>query len=181
MDTPKRFSCTVMHPGRFPAYFLDPLNPPKIKVIAEIDTDKLSFISSPSSGQAKTLASEPFGNISNVTIQHLSIGAQRLELLRKSLIRYVVVATLLFIYMFVFQSRDFGYSILIALAGAIVSGPLFFLFNGGFSVKNDVIRFHFTPVKRGKAFYLEIEPTHKLELQQALLSAGLKLEENEGS
>jgi len=179
MDT-KRFSCALMCPALFPAYIR---NPPKIKVVAEVDSDKIAFVSSPPGGQARTIAGELIGNVSKVIIQHLSVNSQRLEVLRKSLFRIPVVAAALFIY-FMLQSRlapsrDLVYYILIALvAAACVSGPLFFLLNGGLTIKNDAVRFHFTPLKKGKPFYLEVEPAQELEIRQAFLSAGLKLEEN---
>ena len=43
-----------------------------------------------------------------------------------------------------------------------------------------VVRFHFTPLKHGKAFYLEIAPEHKVPVRQVLLSARIALEDDRG-
>jgi len=181
MDT-KRFSCTVMHPDLSPFNLLDPFNVLRIKLIAELDTDKLSLITS--RGKAKTLISVPFGNTSHVTIQHLSVSSQRLERFRQSLTRLIVLAVVMFIYILLSHSRqprDVGYYILVTLAGVGLISPLFLLSSGGFTLKNDVVRFHFTPLKEGKPFYLEVEPANEPDIHQMLLSAGLKFKEYEGS
>lgn len=154
--------------------------------MAEIDADKISFISPPSGGRDKVLGSEAFGNISHVTPQHLSVGSQRIEILQKSLGRIIAVAALLFLCQIQYhlsQPQELIYIVFIALTVATcVSGPLFFLFNGGLTIKDDVDRFYFTLLKQGKPFYIEIEPAHESEIHQALLSAGLgfeRIEEDE--
>jgi hypothetical protein len=181
MEIQNKISCTVMHPKMFPAYFLDPFNPQRVKVMIEIDTDKLSFLSLPSSGQSKSLGSVLIDTVRSVVIQKLSINAQRLEILKKSLLRYFFIAALFSIYLFVFKSSPLFTGIFIALVGASVIVPLYFLSQGGFTIKNEVVRFLFTPVGLEKSFYLEVEQGHEKEVQQALLSAGLNFDGNEES
>lgn len=179
MDIQNKISCTVMHPKLFPAYFLDPFNPQRIKVIVEIDTDKLSFLSLRSIGKSRLLGIVPFDNVHNVAIQNLSVKAQRLEILKKSLFRYFFLSAVLSIYLFLFQSVPLFTSTIMILTVSPIMFPLNFLFNGGFAVKNEVARFLFTPIKLEKSFYLEVEQGYETELQKALLTAGLKFAEDE--
>jgi hypothetical protein len=184
MNIQNKISCTVMHPKLFPAYFLDPFNPQRINAIVEIDTDKLSFLSLPSIGKSRLPGNVPLDNVHHVAIQNLSVKAQRLEILRKSLIRYLVLSTVFSIYLFLFKSAPLFTGTIIALTAAIIILPLNFLFNGGFAVKNEVVRFLFTPIEPGKSFYLEVEQGYEPELQKALLTFGLKFagdEENQES
>ena len=168
-----------MHPKLFPAFFLDPFNPQRIKVIIEIDTEKLSFISLTPRGQSKFRGSVLIDSIRSIEIQNLSINAQRLEILKKSLLRYFFIAALISIYMFLFKSAPLFMGIYNALIFAIVLFPLFFLSDGGFSVKNEVVRFLFTPVDLKKPFYIEVEQGLEKEVQQALLTAGLNFHSDE--
>lgn len=181
MDSANRFPCILMHPGRFPATLLDPFNPPRIKLIVEIGPGKVSFSFAGSSNQAKTLISETFDKVQSVNVQPLSAGSRRLEILRKSLGRVLLVAAVLFVYLFIShlqQARDLIYTMLIALAAAVlVSGPLFFVFNGGLSSNTDVVRFHFNPLPPRKPFYLEVDSGSAAHLRQALISAGAKFEQ----
>jgi hypothetical protein len=180
MDIQNKISCTVMHPKLFPAYFLDPFNPQRIKVIVEIDTDKLSFLSLLSSGKSRSRGNVLITSVRSVVIQNLSKNAQRLEILKRSLTRYLFIAVLISIYLFLFQSAPLFMGIFIALACAIVWVPLYFLFDGGFTVK-EVVRFLFTPVDLEKSFYLEVEQGQEKEVQQALLSAGLNFDGDDES
>lgn len=172
MDTPGSFPCILMHPGLFPGFFLDLFNPPRTKVVAEIDADTLSFVSHKKS--------VPLTSIENVSIKRLSAGSQRLEILGKTLVRILVLTAFLSLCQLGSISRYSQppvYSILIALAVAtVLGGPLFFLRNGGFKIKSSVVRFHFKPLRDDKPFYLEVEPEHEAGLSQILLSAGLKFE-----
>jgi hypothetical protein len=183
MDAPNRFACTVVHPGRFPPVITDPFNPLRVKLYAEIDTEKVSLISMPANGKEKILANEPFMNIREVIVKHLSGNDQRLEIIRKSLVRISIVVVVLFICQIqshLSEPLDFGYYLSIALLAAVfVSGPLFFVFHGGLSIKNDVVRFLFTPLERGKSFYLEVDATQESHIRQALLSANVKIEEDD--
>ena len=144
MDGLKRIPCTLMHPGLFPAF---PHNPPRIRVTVEIGSGKLSFVSS-SGGQDRTLASEPIGNIGNVTIRQLSENAQGLEILKKGLLRAAVVGAAGLIFLLC-RSYSLGFGLLIGLALAGASDALSFLLNGGLAIKDDVVRFCFVPLEHG--------------------------------
>ena len=175
MDTPRRFACILMHPGLFPGLLLDFANPPRTKVTAEIDSEKLSFLP-----QNKTVS---LASIGSVAIQHLSARSQLLEILRKTMIRILMLTAFLSICQVASslgQSLGPIFSILIALAVAtILSGPLFFLRNGGLEIKDAVVRFQFIPLGHAKPFYLEVEPAQEDDVSRTLGHAGLELE-NEG-
>jgi hypothetical protein len=171
MEGETAFAGVLMHPGLFPGLLLDFANPPRTKVSAEIHSDKLSFL--------PHNRSVPFGDIDSVIVQHLSAQSQLGELLQKTVVRIFILAAFLAICQLgssLGQSSGPLLSILIALAVAtVVSGPLFFVRNGGLEIKGDVVRFRFLPTKQAKAFYLEVGPTQERAVSQALLSVGLRL------
>jgi hypothetical protein len=172
MDTTPSFPCTLMYPALFPAF---PLNPPKLKVMVTINPDNLTFVSV---GPGKTVASEPYGNIQNAVIDHVSPETQMLEIFRKSLVRIIIVAAVFFFYMVYTHLRDPYspvYYLLIALVGAGVSGALFFTLNGGLTAWHSIIRVVFTPVEHRKKFYFEIKPEDEIAIQEALRTAGINL------
>lgn len=178
MDT-QGFPCTLSHPGLFPAF---PRNPPKLPVMAEVGRDALAFVSSLAGAHARTLVSEPLAGIRHVTIRHLSRASQRLEILRRSLLRIVGLALVVFVVMLLRRASrpsDILYNIGVALAGAALIGPLVFLLNGGFGIKKDVVRFHFTRSEQGRPFGLEVDPSDEAAVHQVLLSFGLRFQEDE--
>ena len=174
MDTPDKFFCTVVHPGLFPAPITDPFNPLRVKLVVEVGKDGLSFLSSPVNGQPKVLGSEPIGQIVGDTPCHLSPNKQRLEVFQRSLLRMGMVMAMFFLYGLFFRPYGPFYAFLLGLAGAFLSGPLFFIFNGGLSAREEIIRFQFHPVKTGRSFYLDVEPALESVFRQALNSAGIK-------
>jgi len=174
MEIQNKIPCVVMHPNLFPAYFLDPFNPIRTKAMVEICTDKLSFLSLPSNGKSRSMGSVPLNNVQNVTIQNLSTIAQRIEILKKSIVRYLFLSAIIALYTFIFKSAPLIMAIVIALAAGTIMFPLNFLLNGGLATKKPVVRFLFTPVDMEKAFYLEVEQGREAELKEALHSAGLR-------
>lgn len=181
MDIQNKISCVVMHPKLFPAYFLDPFNPQRMKAIVEVDTDKLSFLSLPSNRKSRLLGNVSLNNIQNVTVQNLSTKAQRFEILKKSLVRYLFLSVVIALYTFLFQSVPLFASFMITLTIAPIMFPFIFLLNGGFAIKKEVARFLFTPVDMEKTFYIEVESRHETELQESLHCAGLRFVEDEKS
>jgi hypothetical protein len=179
MDTPKMFLCTVVHPKLFPGPITDPGNPLRVKMLIEIGAEDLIIRASAASANGKIMGTEPLAKIERVIIEHLASSAQRIEILRRSLLRMAIVGGIILAFMLFIRAYSLGTSILIALVVAAIIGPLNFLLNGGLGGKQDMVRFCFEPSEHGHIFYLEVPPTQEPELHQALLAAGLNLEEPE--
>ena len=177
MDTLIRFSCIILHPGLFPPFFTHPFNPPRTKVQIEITPEKLSVLSAPGWREARVIGNEPLVKFDHVTIQHLSANGRRLEILRHSLGRMALIGAIALAYFFL--RYDLGLGLLGGLICAGVSGLLFFMVNGGLTVRHAAVRYYFDPRHDGKKFYLEIEPSQEQEVHQALLAAGLRIQESE--
>jgi hypothetical protein len=163
-----------MHPRLFPATPLDPFNPPRLRATAQIEGSTLLLTAPGSGAHTATFGTESLKAIRNVAIKRLTASAQVLEILRMSALRYLVVAIALTIYVFVFHEHDPVYSVLIGLAGALVSAPLFFMFRGGLSVEGEVVRFQFYPNDARRGFYIEVDPPHEPLLRDALSNCGVE-------
>lgn len=181
MDTPRTFLCTVMHPRLFPGPITDPGNPLRVEMLVEVGAEELIIRAPAPSAKGKVMGTEPLAGIGQVTIERMAGGAQRLEILRRSLLRMALVGVIVLAFTLLFRSYPLRYDVLMALAVAGFVGPLNFLLNGGLGRKQDVVRFHFIPAEDGRPFYLEVLPTEEPELHQALLSAGLRPEDAEAS
>jgi len=179
MDTSSMFPCTVVHPKLFPGPFTDPGNPLKVPMLIEIGSEELIIRASAASANGKIMGTEPFSSIKQVAVAHLAGSAQKMEIMRRSLLRMAVVGGVVLVIMLVWRAYPLGISILAALIIAAVSGLLNFLFNGGFGDNQDVVRFNFEPSEHGHAFYLELPSNQESRLHKALLSAGLNLVEPE--
>ena len=181
MDTPRTFLCTVMHPRLFPAPITDPFNPLRVKMLVEVGAEDLIIRASAPIAKGKVMWTEPLTGIGRVAVERMAGSAQRLEILRRSLLRMALVGGITLAYTLLFRSYPLGYDVLMALAVAGFVGLLNFLLNGGLGRKQDVVRFHFIPAEGGRLFYLEVLPAEELDLRQALLSAGLKPAESQAS
>lgn len=177
MDTPRTFLCTVRHSRLFPSIITDPGNPPRVKMLIEVGADDLIIRAPAASAEGKVMGTEPLAKIDQVTIERLGGNEQRMEILRHSLIRMALVGGIVLVVSLFVRVYPLSISTLIALAVAAFIGPLNFLLNGGLGPKHDVVRFHFIQSGHGQSFYLEVPPTHELELHQALLAAGVSPEE----
>jgi len=166
--------CTVLHPRLFPASPLDPFNPPRVRAVAEIESGALLFKTPGPGASSATMGSETLSSIRTVTINHLSADAQRLEIIRMSAMRYLLVAIVFTAYSFVFHEHDIVYSVFVGTVGALVSAPLFFVFHGGLSVDHEVVRFHFAPDNVSRKFYLEVHPALERGLREALSRCDLQ-------
>jgi hypothetical protein len=173
------FLCTVVHPRLFPGPITDPGNPLRVKMLVEISAEDLIIRASAASAKGKIMGTEPLGKIDRVTIERLGGSAQRIEILRRSLLRMALVGGIVLVFALFIRAYPLGISALLALAVAAFIGLLNFLLNGGLGGKQDVVRFHFTPSEHRHTFYLEVLPAQEPELHQALLAAGLNLEEPE--
>jgi hypothetical protein len=177
MNSPTTFSCKVEHPGVFPSvFFLDPFEPLKVKTTVRISAHTLYFLSS-NSEEDRILGRENFVDLGPVAIKHITGGEQRLEVLYKSLRRMALVASLAFAFFLIFRPYGVGVSVLAGLAAAAVVGPLHFLLRGGLVPRDEVVRFHFTPLEKGKPFYLETELAKEAEILAALVAGGLRFDE----
>ena len=176
MDTSKIFLCTVMHPRLFPALITDPGNPLRVEMLVEVGDENLIIRASAASANGKIMGTEPFTKIDRVAIERLAGSAQRMETMRRSLLRMALVAGIVLM-LSLFRGFPAGISVLIALAVAVFIGPLNFLLNGGLGYKRDVVRFQFIRSEQGYTFYLEVPSTQEWGLHQALSTAGLSLEE----
>lgn len=172
MNTPKTFLCTVMHPRVFPAPITDPGNPLRVEMLVEVGSEDLIIRASAPRAKGKEMGREPWDKVARVTIERLAGRGQRLEILRRSLVRMALVGGIVLAFMLLFRLYPLHYAVLGALAVAGVIGPLNFLLSGGLARKKDVVRFHFIPAGGGRPFYLEVLPAEEPELHQALLSAG---------
>lgn len=179
MDTSNTFLCTVMHPRLFPGLITDPGNPLRVEMLVEVGTEELIIRAPAASAKGKIMGTEPLAKIDRVTIERLVGSAQRIEILRRSLLRMALVGGIVLVFALFVRAYPLGISALIALAVAAFIGPLNFLLNGGLGRKRDVVRFYFTPSDHGHTYYLEVPPTQELGLHQALLAAGLSPEEPE--
>jgi hypothetical protein len=179
MDTSKMFLCTLVHPRLFPGPITDPGNPLKVKMLIEIGPEDLIIRASAASANGKIMGRESLASIEQVAVKHLAGGDQRTEILRRSLIRMGLVGGLVLVFGLVIRAYPLGISIMSAVIVAAVIGPLNFILNGGLGEKKDVVRFTFTTAEQGRPFYVEVPREQEAELHQALLAAGLNLEEQE--
>ncbi len=177
MDTSSTFLCTVSHPRLFPGPITDPGNPLRVKMLVEVGAEDLIIRASAASAKGKIMGTEPLAKIDRVTIKRLDGSAQRIEILRRSLLRMALAGGIVLVFGLLLRAYPLDISVLAALAVAAFIGPLNFLLNGGLGRKQEVVRFHFTLSEHGHAFYLEVPPTQELGLRQALLTAGLSPEE----
>jgi len=174
MNSSETVSCKVEHPGVFPPFFLDPFDPPKVETTIQISAGTLAFLSANSGDDIRVLGSERLTNFAPLMVEHVTGSAQRLEVLNKSLRRMALVASLAFAYFLIFRPYGLGVAFLAGLGAATVVGPLNFLLRGGLAPKTDVVRFHFTPLDKGKPFYLETELANEAEILATLVAAGLR-------
>lgn len=179
MDTSSMFPCTVVHPKLFPGPITDPGNPLKVPMLIEIGGKELIIRASAPRANGKIMGIEPFSSIKRVTVAHLSGSAQKMAILRRSLLRMAIVGGVVLVFMSVWRAYPLGISILATLIVATFSGLLNFLFNGGFGAKQDVVRFNFEPSEHGHSFFLELPSDQESRLHKALLAAGLNLVEPE--
>lgn len=176
MDEAKTLLCTVMYPELFPDPFLGIGKPPKVKMLVEVGPKELLIHKSSRFAKGKITRVESFSGIDEVVIECLSGGAQRNEILHNSLLWMALIGGGTLVYQLFIRGYSLGISALSALIVATSSGLLKFLLDGGFGRKQNVVRFHFTPSGR-RTFYLEVPLAHEPEIHQALLAAGLNLEE----
>ena len=180
MDTSGKFSCTFLMKQTFPPFL--PNLPIKIKATAEIDAKEISFVAI---GPGKTVASQPLANIDRVMVQPVSVGAQRIEILVTTLARLGVMAVLFFLWTIFSNASNpvdyLPYYVLVILIALFLILPLSLLLSGILSSKQDVLRFHFNSPLNEKLLRIEVEPAQESEVRQALLSAGLKFGERQGS
>ena len=176
MDTSRMLLCTVVHPKLFPGPITDPGNPLRVKMLVEVGAEDLIIRASATSANGKIMGTEPLAKIEQVTIEHLAGSEQRIEIMRRSLLRMAIVGGIILVFELFIRAFPLGISVLIALVVASIIGPLNFLLNGGLGGKQDVVRFHFIPSDHGRTFYLEVPSAQESELHQALLAAGLNLE-----
>ena len=181
MDTSRMFLCTVMHPKLFPGLIADPGNPLRVKMLIEVGADDLIIRAPAASAKGKIMGTESLAKIDRVTIEHLVGSAQRIEILRRSLLRMALVGGLVLVFALFVRAYSPGIGVLMALVVAAFIGLLNFLLNGGFGRKQDVVRFHFTLSDNSHTFYLEVPPVQEQELHQALLAAGLSPENPEAT
>lgn len=180
MDASKMFACTIMHPKLFPGPITDPGNPLRVQMLVEVGAEGLIIRAPASNAKDRVLGREPLDGIDRISIERLDGGAQRQEILRRSLIRMALVGGVMLGFALFVRAYPPGISILMAVAVAAFVGPLNFLLNGGLARKQDIVRFHFFPTEDGRPFYLEVLPANELELHAALLGAGLRLEDGTG-
>jgi hypothetical protein len=146
-------------------------------MLIEVGAEELIIRASAASAKGKIMGTEPLAKIDRVTIERLAGSTQRMEIMRRSLIRMAMVGGLVLLFGLFVRAFPFGSSVLIALAVAALIGPLNFLLNGGLGSKQDVVRFRFTLSEPSHTFHLEVPPIQEPELRQALLAAGLNPEE----
>jgi hypothetical protein len=148
-------------------------------MLVEVGSDELIVRASAPSAEGKVMGSEPWTKVDGVTIERLAANVQRLEILRRSLIRMAIVGGIALAFFLFLRSFPPHLAILGALAIAAFIGPLNFLLNGGLGRKQDVVRFHFMLAEGGRPFYLEVLPEEEPKLHWALLSVGLGFEDTE--
>jgi hypothetical protein len=179
MDTSGMFLCTVMHPKLFPGPVTDPGNPLRVTMLVEVGAENLIIHAPAASAKGKIMGTEPLDKIERVAVERLDGSAQRIEILRRSLLRMALWGGIVLVFFLFVRAYPLGIGILAALAVAAFVGALNFLLNGGLGRKQDVVRFHFALSEHGHTFYLEVPPTQELGLHQALRAAGLSLEDPE--
>ncbi len=179
METSIQFPCIYLMKATFPP--LVPNTPVKIKATAEIDAEKISFISI---GPGKTMASQPLTKIGSVTARSVSANAQRLEIFLTSLARAAVFAVLIFIWTVcrnASEPMDVTYYVLVVLGGVILIFPFSLLLSGILASRHDVLRFIFSSPHGDKLLSIEVDPRRGPEVRRALVSAGLQLTTSEES
>jgi hypothetical protein len=175
VDLPKMFLCTIVHPSLFPGPITDPGNPLKVKMLIEISAEELKIRAPAARANGKIMGTEPLAKIERVTVQRLDGNTQRIEIMRRSLIRMAVIGSIILAFMLFIRAYPPGFSILAALTVAAFTGALNFILNGGLGVKRDVTRFFFTLSEHGRPFHLEVPRDQEPVLHQALLAAGLNI------
>jgi hypothetical protein len=175
------FLCTIVHPKLFPGPVTDPGNPLRVKMLVEIGAEDIKIRASAPSAKGKIMGCEPFSKIERVIIKRLSARTQRIEIMRRSLLRMTIVGGIVLVFMLFIRPYTLGISILAALIVAAFVGLLNFILNTGLGSKQDVVRYYFTPSEQGHNFYLEVPQDQESELCQALLTAGLIIEETDAS
>jgi len=148
-------------------------------MLVEVGTEELIIRASAASAKDKIMGTERLAKIDQVIIERLVGSAQRIEILRRSLLRMVLWGGIVLVFFLFVRTYPLGIGILAALAVAAFVGALNFLLNGGLGRKQDVVRFHFALSEHGHTFYLEVPPTQELGLHQALRAACLSLEDPE--
>lgn len=179
MDASKMFLCTVIHPRLFPGPITDPGNPLRVKMLVEVGSEDLIIRASAESAKGKIMGTEPLSNIEQVIVKQIDGRAQRIEILRHSLLRMTLVGGIILVIILLARPYSLSISILIALAAAAVTGTLSFLLNGGLGDKQNIVRFHFKLSDYHRGFSLEIPSEQGAGLHQALLAAGLTFVETE--
>ena len=174
-----KFPCSVVNPRVFPAPLLTWGGPYKVKVNVEIGDDNLSFLSHEKNVQSKVLGSESYDKISTVDPRLLSKLDQLKEVVIRSLTHMGIIGVIAFLYLLFLRRYVLNIAILGGGFCALIAGALFFLFNGGVSIKTEIYRFYFYPKDESKPFYLELEASCETELLQALKSIGLKIGEGD--
>lgn len=169
----------MVHPKLFPGPITDPGNPLRVKMLVEINREDLIIRASATSAKGKIMGTEPLAKLDRITIERLGGSAQRIEILRRSLLRMALVGGIVLLFALFIRAYPLDISAVIALAVAAFIGPLNFLLNGGLGGKQDIVRFHFTQSEHSRTFYLEVPLAQEPELHKALLAAGLNLEEPE--
>ena len=177
MDTQQTFLCMIMHPKLFPGPITDPGNPLRVGMLVEVGAQELIIRAPAPRAKRKIMGTEPLAGIGRVSIEHLAGSAQRIEILRRSLLRMALVGGIVLAFALFVRAYPVGISVLMALALAAFTGPLNFLLNGGLARKQAVVRFHFVLSDGGRPFYLEVLPSAEEDLRQALLAAGLHPED----
>ncbi len=173
MDSSKMFLCTVIHPRLFPGPITDPGNPLRVKMLVEVGTEELIIRASAESAKGKIMGSESLSKIEQVIVKRIDGSAQRVEILRRSLLRMTLVGGIVLVFFLLARPYSIGISVLIALAIAVLTAALNFLLNGGLGDKQNIVRFHFKLSDYPRGFSLEVPETKQQGLHQALLAVGL--------
>jgi len=91
MDTQSMFLCTVVPPCLFPALTADPGNPLRVEMLVEVGQEGVTIRVSAPCAKGKVMGSELWTQIVRVTVERLASSKQRLEILRRSLLRMALV------------------------------------------------------------------------------------------
>jgi hypothetical protein len=177
MDSSEVIRCTVVHSRLFPGPITDPGNPLRVEMLVEVGAQELIIRAPAARANGRVMGTEPLAGFERVTMEHLSERAQRIEIMRRSLLRMALVGGIIVALSIFVRGLPPGVSLFMALVVAALIGPLNFLLNGGLGKKQDVVRFHFMASEPGHTFYLEVPAAQEIELRQALLPSGLHPEE----
>lgn len=124
-------------------------------MLIEIGPQNLLMRASAASAQGKIMGTQPLAQVEQVRIERLSGKAQRLEIMRRSLLRMALVGGIVLAYTLIVRASPSGLSVLMALGVAAFIGFLNFVLNGWLRRKQDVMRFHFTPCEGVRRFTAE--------------------------